>query len=105
MDRISAEGDVDGYFRENLEFHEALFRCTGNHRLWAVYVGLVKELHLFRWRSFFPVANLAVSNAEHHRIIDAVAAGDARTAGRAFEKHVQVGKKRMLEALADSDLF
>ena len=55
-------------------------------------------MHLFRARSLGPGGGLAVSNAEHREMVDAVARRDPEGAREAFASHVIRAKQRLLAA-------
>lgn len=92
----AASQSVDRYYPLNLQFHQKILTISGNGRLTEEYNGLIKELHLFRARGLLHGGGLAVSNAEHRRIVDALRARDEVAAFEAAYQHVQNGKARML---------
>ncbi|UYO92577.1 GntR family transcriptional regulator [Pollutimonas sp. M17] len=96
-------GGVAEYYRQNIAFHSALVRCTGNQRLVDMFLGTDKELHLYRHRSLVQPSGIAISNQEHDDIVEAIAARDAARAGRAFKRHVLNGKARALAAATAAD--
>lgn len=95
MESAAAEGNVDGYLRANLEFHEYLVALTGNAKLLLTYRRLVNELRLFRRLTLAHGDTLAVSAREHREIVDQIAAGKAVAAGRALYDHVMASNRRM----------
>ncbi len=99
MDEAAATQSLDDYYPLNLEFHDSLMRFAGNSRLHTLYGELIRELHLFRERALLHDGGLAVSNAEHRRIVDALRARDAAAATEEAFNHVLSGKARM--AMAD----
>ncbi len=96
MEAAVATNSLDDYYPLNLEFHDSILRFAGNSRLHRAYAELIKELHLFRERALLQGGGLAVSNVEHHRIVDALKAGDAPAAMEAAFVHVLSGKSRMV---------
>ncbi|MBB3456305.1 DNA-binding GntR family transcriptional regulator [Rhizobium sp. BK313] len=95
MDDAADRQSLDEYYPLNLEFHDSLMRFAGNSRLHSLYGELIKELHLFRERALLHDGGLAVSNAEHRRIVDALRARDAAAATEEAFNHVLSGKARM----------
>jgi DNA-binding GntR family transcriptional regulator len=91
----AAAQSFDDYYPLNLRFHEMIIDFSGNERLIATYRQLVKELHLFRARGLVQGGGLAVSNAEHRGIVDALRARDPVRAFEAAYQHVEEGKHRM----------
>jgi len=98
MNAAVAAEDMNTYYPMNLEFHIRVMELTGNERLASVYIGMDKELHLFRRRSLVSRTGLDASNAEHRAIVEAIGAGDARQAGRLMRRHIEAGKKRATRA-------
>lgn len=100
LDRMDVAGlSLDDYYPLNLQFHDGMVEFTGNERLIAAYRQLVKELHLFRARGLVQGGGLAVSNAEHRDMVEAIRARDSVRAFEIAYSHVENGKARMLAAL------
>lgn len=91
--------DFDRYYDINLAFHAAVLKAAGNPRLASLYEMMSNELHLFRRRNLGNVAQLELSTQEHAKILEALMARDEARAGKAFERHVMLGKQRMLDTL------
>ncbi len=72
---------------------------AGNRRLTEMYRRLTNELHTVRRAGLLRGGGLAVSNIEHGRIVDALAARDPEAAGAAMRAHVAAGGvRRRLQA-------
>ena len=98
MDRAAQARDFDAYYPLNLAFHRYVIESTGNPVLAGHYLDLVKQMHLFRARSLGPGGGLAVSNAEHREMVEAVARRNPEAARQAFANHVIRAKQRLLAA-------
>lgn len=98
MEKAAEARDFDAYYPLNLAFHRCIIESTGNPVLAGHYLDLVKQMHLFRARSLGPGGGLAVSNAEHREMVDAVARRDPEGARAAFAAHVIRAKQRLLAA-------
>jgi multiple sugar transport system substrate-binding protein len=96
MQAIQAELDakpVLGHRRHlelNTRFHQALIEASGNRLLGTLYHGIQMQLlggwvqrGSQEWR-----ARLASERAEHHAIVDALAAGDVRALAVAIRQHL-----------------
>lgn len=105
MDAAIAARDEERYFRINLAFHDRIAEATGSGRAKSLYVSLGKEVQLLRLRVLTGDASLQVSNAEHHRIVAAIEAGDAEAALAEGAQHHTNGKKRLLETLSQQDSY
>ena len=92
----SQVGTRDAFFAANEHFHLALLEFAGNR--WAVQVvqDLRKVMKLNRHHSLLKQGRLEDSLAEHRRLMQALAAGDARAARRTMQAHFRSG----LEAAA-----
>src|SRR3546814_12760140 len=97
MDVTVESGVVAEYYRQNIAFHSALVRCTGNQRLVDIFLGTDKELHLYRHRSLVQESGVAISNHEHHELVEALAARDAAAASLAYTQTVLNGKTSAME--------
>ena len=99
MDDAAKRGDVDAYHPLNVKLHECLVEFAENRKLAAIYRRLVNELTLFRRHTLAHFEAMAVSNAEHHAILDAIASGDPVAAGDAMHDHILASSERMQRAL------
>ncbi|HEX6000111.1 MAG TPA: GntR family transcriptional regulator [Hyphomicrobiaceae bacterium] len=82
------------YFPLNLKFHRRIFEMAGNARLLDMYQRLINELHTVRRNGLLSGGGLAVSNEEHRRIVEALAARDADAAAEAMRAQVVAGERR-----------
>jgi len=98
MEDAASRGDVEAYYRANLEFHDRLVELAGNAKLLLLYRRLVNELHLFRHASLAQAGTLPVSAREHRAIVERIAAGRPAGAGRAMHDHVVASRERMHRA-------
>jgi DNA-binding GntR family transcriptional regulator len=82
------------YFPLNLQFHRRIFEMAGNNRLLDMYQRLINELHTVRRNGLLSGGGLAVSNDEHRRIVDALAARDPDATAAAMRAQVVAGDRR-----------
>lgn len=94
-------GDVEEYYRLNVEFHAAIMDRSGNERAISVYHSVVKEMHLFRRRGLSVVPNIAESIAEHDVIVAAIDRRDPDAAREAGRIHIEHGCKRFVDTLGE----
>jgi DNA-binding GntR family transcriptional regulator len=87
------------YYAHNLDFHTALMAASGNPPITQAYDKAVKGLHLFRRRALVHPAQLDLSLREHDEMLAAIVAHDAVAAGDAAERHIMLGRDRMLDTL------
>ena len=95
MEKASTRNDLDAYHPLNLRFHDALVEFAGNRKMLHTYRRLVNELNLFRRHTLAQRDRLPTSTREHRKIVDAIAARDAETAGRLLNEHVMASRERM----------
>ncbi len=96
MEDASDKGDIEAFYSLNSKFHHAIFEFAGNERLREMYLGINKELYLFRWRAMLVSPNLEQSNREHREILEALAAHDAVRAASMMESHAISVKNRIV---------
>ena len=99
MDEAAARGNVDTYLPLNLQFHAALYGLADNQRVAALDQELGNELLVYRRRGLASGGGLAVSNIEHRQILTALAGGNAAELKRLFQRHINGGKQRFLDAI------
>jgi DNA-binding GntR family transcriptional regulator len=99
MNAALMDGDEDRYFETNLAFHDHIADASGATRAKALYCSLGKEVRLLRLRVLTGAKSLALSNAEHDRIVTAIEQGDVDAARREGAQHHTNGKARLLETL------
>jgi DNA-binding GntR family transcriptional regulator len=88
METAAEQEELNLFYPLNLRFHEAIVRFSDNARLLSICTSVHREMHLFRRRTLDMPGRMKISNAEHRRIVDAIAAGDGETAMREMEHHV-----------------
>lgn len=99
MDKAASAGDVERYYRLNLEFHHGLFSMTGNARLTQIYDGVVRELHLCRVKALSQAGALKASNSEHRTILETLAKRDPEQSFTVLSDHVKASHGRILAAM------
>lgn len=95
MDGAIAKDDFDAYAGENFAFHEYIVASAGNRTLAGQYLGLIKQLRLYRARSLMFGNTMRASNAEHREMVAAIAAHDPDRAYAAHLAHVVTAKQRL----------
>jgi DNA-binding GntR family transcriptional regulator len=95
MDAAIARDDFDAYAAENFALHEYIVERAGNGVLASQYLGLIKQLRLYRARSLMFGNAMRASNAEHRQMVEAIAARDPDRAQAAHYNHVATAKMRL----------
>ena len=99
MEAAAGQQDMPRYYQLNLHFHERLMDIAANPKLAGFYLSVVNQTHLFRRRGLVQQGSLQHSNAEHRRIVDALAKRDANAAEKALTQHVNKGWDRLAKAM------
>ena len=88
MEAAAERDELNVFYPLNLRFHEAIIHFSDNARLTAFCTSVHRETHLFRRRTLDMPGRMKLSNAEHRRIVAAIAAGNGESAMRELERHV-----------------
>lgn len=95
MRQASAAGDVQDYYRANLQFHWDIVTAAGNPELESSYRSVIQKLHLARLRNLSQASSMQASIHEHEAIAEAIAAGDGAQARTLLESHVNDAWSRL----------
>jgi DNA-binding GntR family transcriptional regulator len=101
MDAALSAEDFETYVGVNFSFHEFIVVGAGNQALAQQYLGLVKQLRLYRTLSLMHVESMQASQLEHHAMADAVVARDPQAAQMAHTRHVEAAKERLIATTTD----
>ncbi len=85
-----AQGRLADYFDLNERLHETIYRASGNAVIAATALDMRAKLRLLRGPRQAQPGRMRESFAEHARIIEAIAAGDADAASRAMRHHTMM---------------
>lgn len=84
------EGDSDGYYLANVDFHEAIYAGCHNRFLAEQTRTLRNRLSPYRRLQLRRVDRLGESFSEHEAVLAAILDGDAERADRLLQSHVTV---------------
>nr|WP_318272623.1 GntR family transcriptional regulator [Paracoccus saliphilus] len=102
----AAEADnSDGYYVQNTLFHRAIYRAAHNGFLETETLRLQAILQPYRRRQLQAQGRVRRSLQEHHRIAEAIRAGDEAAAAQAMSDHVLVQGDRFRDLVALLDSF
>jgi DNA-binding GntR family transcriptional regulator len=79
---------------QDARFHDLVAELAGNRMLHEYVTRLHAHLRLHRLD--FPLTHYGVSAVEHHRVVDAVGAGDPDAAAAAMRVHLSAARQRHL---------
>lgn len=81
-------GDRERYAARNIELHGLVYCGSHNRSLEDTAQAIRRRLAPYRRGQFAVLGRLALSFAEHERVVSAIVRGDAATAGAAMHAHV-----------------
>lgn len=96
--------DVNTFYALDVAFHTSLVESSDNKRLAEICSSLWKELHLSRYLDlFFRGDQMALSNREHLRFIEAREDHNCDLSERIMVDHILAGKARLLQRVNERD--
>ncbi len=81
-------GDLVAYREANDRFHEFIYAASHNPFLEETVLGVRRRVLAFRRAQFHGLGRLAVSHAEHERVVRALQRGDREAASREMRAHL-----------------
>lgn len=97
LERLAAQGNIDGYYEQNFVFHQAVQDLSGNKWLQRVIGDLRKVLRLARHMQLTIPGRLEASLEEHRQIMKAFRKHDPDMADQNMQFHL----KRQWYSLVD----
>lgn len=89
--------DSDAYARANAQFHSVLYDGCHNLFLKRQIVSIRRRTQVYRQNLFARTARIAVSHADHEKVVDAIVRGDAESAAQHMLEHISIGGKDFAE--------
>ena len=80
-------GDRERYAAHNIELHELVYRGSHNRALEETAQGVLRRLAPYRRGQFAVLGRLALSFAEHDRVVSAIVRGEANAAAAVMHAH------------------
>lgn len=98
------ESDIDGYRAEDLAFHQAIWKLSGNRRLGRVGANLQDQMRLGNAVSARRPGRGAEALGEHRDIVSAITGGDLGAAEHAVRRHLRRTAANFAEQVDENDL-
>jgi len=95
MKTCAKSHDVRRYYVGNLAFHWAFIEAADNRELERLYRGIVQQLHVTRLKNLSQRTGMQLSIAEHQKILEALADGDAARCRLLLMAHVSSALRRL----------
>lgn len=98
------EDRTEAFIRYNRAFHSAICYSSGNARMARIGVDLIEQMErMIRFSvAAVPPEEKGVLLQEHGEIIDAIQAGNRRTAARLVKQHILEAEKRVIGGLSSA---
>ncbi|HSI39235.1 MAG TPA: GntR family transcriptional regulator [Xanthobacteraceae bacterium] len=90
MADLMRQGDFVGYRDLNELFHTSIYAGSHNDYLVEITLGTRRRLSPFRRAQFRALGRLALSHAEHERVVTAILRGDKDSAASAMRSHIGI---------------
>jgi DNA-binding GntR family transcriptional regulator len=100
LKRLADEGDVKAFYRVHNEFHDTFLKAADNSKLYELIHQLGMKFSRLRMASLSVNGRMAISVAEHDKLLDAFRRHDGKSAEDLVKKTAAIGGKVLLESLA-----
>lgn len=100
---LEKEGDVKTFFRVHNEFHELFLKAAGNKKLYDLVQQLGLKFNRLRMASLSVDGRMAISVAEHERLIEAFRKHDGIEAENLVKKTAAIGGEVLLESMTQAE--
>ncbi len=97
---LKDHADADAYYEANVRFHEAIYAGCRNSFLERQTKNVRNRLAPYRRLQLHRPGRVKTSNNEHADILNAIANGEAETAGKLMQQHVAVQGESLNDLLA-----
>ena len=91
-----AKGNAEKLKELDTEFHNIIYRASGNRMLSRILSELHRNIHVYRKQSLAVPERLVKSMEEHREILDAIERGDADEADRLTSAHIAAAMDNLL---------
>lgn len=92
-----AKQDAEHLKELDSEFHNIIYRASGNRLLCKTLSELHRNIHFYRKRSLAVVDRLEKSASEHKKILAAIECGDADAADKLTSAHIEAALQNLLK--------
>ena len=102
LKKLADAGDVKAFYRVHHEFHETFLKAADNVKLYELIQQLGARFSRLRMASLSVEGRMAISVAEHDKLLDAFRRHDGKAAEDLVKKTATLGAKVLMESLAYS---
>lgn len=97
--------DLDRWVRQDIDFHDIIYKASRNDRLMQIISNLMEQLHRFRSTSLAYPGRMKIAVEEHKKIVEAISERNVSLAQSLAQEHVENAENSMLEALEKNGLM
>lgn len=102
LKQLAEAGDVKAFYKIHHEFHETFLKAAGNSKLYDLIIQLGLKFSRLRMASLSVHGRMAISVAEHDKLLDAFRHHDGKAAEALVKKTAAIGGRVLLESMAHS---
>ena len=102
LKQLANDGDVKSFYKIHNEFHEMFLKAANNTKLYELIKQLGMKFSRMRMASLSVDGRMAISVAEHDKLLDAFRHHDGKTAEALVKKTAAIGGHVLLESMAHS---
>ncbi|SEA38469.1 transcriptional regulator, GntR family [Desulfuromusa kysingii] len=102
LKRLATEGDVKTFYKVHHEFHDTFLKAADNSKLYELINQLGQKFTRLRMASLSVEGRMAISVAEHDKLLKAFHDHDGKAAENLIKKTAAIGGKVLLENMAHS---
>ncbi len=100
LKKLAAEGDVKTFYRVHHEFHDIFLKAADNSKLYELINQLGQKFSRLRMASLSVDGRMAISVAEHEKLLKAFRHHDGSAAENLVKKTAAIGGNVLLESMA-----
>lgn len=103
LKQLAEEGDVKTFYRVHNEFHEMFLKAAGNSKLYELIQQLGLKFNRLRMASLSVEGRMAISVAEHDKLLEAFRKHDGILAENLVKKTAAIGGSVLLESMTAAE--
>jgi len=100
LKKLEKEGDVKSFYKIHHEFHETFLKAADNSKLYELIMQLGQKFSRLRMASLSVGGRMAISVAEHEKLLEAFRQHDGKAAEELVKKTAAIGGNVLLESMA-----
>lgn len=105
FDQYKEEDNLEELLKKDTEFHECIFKATGNNKLHQMINMLWEQVYRFRFMYISDQQSTININQEHQMILEAIKSRNSELAKKYAKEHIEKAEEFMIErAMKSKDL-